>query len=78
MLGLGLRRSLCHLAAATRPWSEDSPGAPPVTGLCQGSGEESREPWEQGWAGSQVVPGSYSPGWQAEKELMRMSGLWRG
>lgn len=36
------------------------------------------EPWEQGQAGSQVVPGSCSRGWWVGGELMRMSGLWRG
>lgn len=38
----------------------------------------SMEPSGQGQAGSQVAPGSCSPGWWAGKELMRMSGLWRG
>ena len=37
-----------------------------------------REPWEQRQAGSQVVPGSCSRGWWVGRELMKMSGLWRG
>lgn len=57
-----------------------SPGALPVAGFWlpgQWKGAAGSH-GNRGGRGSQVVPGSCRLGWQAGKEPMRMSGLWRG